>query len=239
MNFRTSLVNKSNYAKSITMTDYDGNVYPTVKIGNQVWTASNLRTTNFNNGSPIFYVTNNTLWSTTITPGYCYYDNIVDVVTQEKYGALYNWYVISSGKLAPKGWHVPTSAEWKELENYLIANRYNYDRTTTGNKIGKSLASKTDWSLSEDIGCGGNNIATNNSSGFSALPTGYRNSKGFYNFLNIHCYWWGSTGYIVNNSVHGYYVFYDLANTVTSDSVNTRVLFSAKRTGGSVRLVKD
>jgi methyl-accepting chemotaxis protein len=56
------------------------------------------------------------------------------------YGRLYNWYAVNTGKLAPVGWHVPTDDDWTILENYLIANGYNYDGTTTENKIAKAMA---------------------------------------------------------------------------------------------------
>jgi uncharacterized protein (TIGR02145 family) len=62
-----------------------------------------------------------------------------------KYGVLYNWFALATGKLAPQGWHVPTDADWDTLHNYLIANGYNWDGTTTGNKIAKSMAAQTDW----------------------------------------------------------------------------------------------
>lgn len=102
---------------SNTVKDYDGNVYKTVKIGNQVWMAENLRTTRYNDGKLVPYVTDNTEWSNLSTPGYCYYNN--DITNKDIYGAFYNWYAVNTGKLAPKGGHIPTEAEWKVLTDYL------------------------------------------------------------------------------------------------------------------------
>jgi uncharacterized protein (TIGR02145 family) len=51
-----------------------------------------------------------------------------------------NWFSVNTGKLCPAGWHVPSDAEWIQLEDYLIANGYNYDGSTTGNKIGIAVS---------------------------------------------------------------------------------------------------
>ena len=76
----------------------------------------------------------------------------------------------SNKEFAPDGWHIPESYEWTTLEEYLIANHYNYDGTTTGNKIAKAMASKTGWNLDGIEGNVGNDEYLNNSSGFSAYP---------------------------------------------------------------------
>ena len=118
------------------------------------------------------------MWAELSTPAYCFYDNATDTLEQKKWGALYNWYAVNTGKLAPAGWRVPTGADWDTLQNYLIANGYNYDGTTTGNKIAKAMAAQTDWHESTHDGAIGNNLSTNNRSGFSALPVSYRTESG-------------------------------------------------------------
>jgi uncharacterized protein (TIGR02145 family) len=100
-----------------------------------MWIAENLRTTKYNDGSTIPLVTDNRAWAALITPGYCYYKNTIDADSIKKYGALYNWDAVNTNKLAPQSWHGPTDADWGTLRNYLIANRYNWDGTTTGNKF--------------------------------------------------------------------------------------------------------
>ena len=62
---------------------------------------------------------------------------------------------------------------WTTLEEYLIANGYNYDGSTTENKIGKSMVSTTGWNESSNTGAIGND-SLNNSSDFNAFPVGYR-----------------------------------------------------------------
>ena len=175
--------------------DIDGNVYTEIKIGKQVWMVENLRTTKFNDGSSIINITSEEQWNDASRPGYCWYDNDID--NKNTYGALYNWYAVESGILCPKGWHVPSDAEWTQLEEYLIANAYNYDGTTEGNKIAISLASANGWQSSSNIGAIGNDNtaydAYRNKSGFTALPGGYRDPDGTFDYIGISGSWWSST----------------------------------------------
>ena len=123
-----------------TVTDIEGNVYPTVALGTQVWTTVNLRTTTYNDGVKIPLVTDTAAWANLTTPAYCFYGNTTVAADKVKWGALYNGYAVELEKLAPVGWHVATDADWTQLQTYLIANGYNYDGSTTGNKIAKALA---------------------------------------------------------------------------------------------------
>jgi len=101
-----------------TVTDIDGNVYHIVAIGTQVWMAENLKTTKYNDGTFIPLVTDSTAWGNLSTPGYCWYNN--DAATYKNtYGALYNWFTVNTGKLSPKGWHIPSDTEWETLITYL------------------------------------------------------------------------------------------------------------------------
>jgi uncharacterized protein (TIGR02145 family) len=166
-----------------TVTDADGNVYRTVKIGNQEWTAENLRTTKYND-------------NTSIGSGHSFYNNITDPAAKKKWGALYTWSAVKGGKLAPKGWHVPSNADWDTLSNYLIAHGYNYDGTTTEDKIAKSMAATTDWMACSEPGAISYEMGLNNASGFSAVPAGWRYWSGN-EYLNQkeRAYWWTSTPY--------------------------------------------
>ena len=176
-----------------TVKDVDGNVYTTVQIGNQIWTVENWRSTKYNDGSAIPNVTDGAQWKNLTTGAYCYYDN--SAANKTKYGALYNWYAVNTGKIAPKGWRVPTDADWTKLEKYLIANGYNWEGSRRKNKIAKSLASRTDWEIDTDAGTPGNNLESNNKSGFSALPGGYRwgDSWGGRWGEEGSGYWWSAT----------------------------------------------
>jgi uncharacterized protein (TIGR02145 family) len=215
------------------MTDADGNVYQSVRIGNQVWMAENLRVTRYNDGSAIPLDTSTAPWWTALTPKYCFFNNTTNPDSIKKYGALYNWYVVNPlnpKKIAPTGWHVPSDAEWDTLQNYLIANGYNRDGTTTGNKIAKSMAAQTDWSSSTSGGIIGNDLSKNNASGFSALPGGARYDDGYFINIGSYGYWRSATEFDASSAwfrILGYSYFY------LRRSSNT------KSWGFSVRLLRD
>jgi len=181
----------------VSITDKDGNVYTSVTIGTQVWLVENLKTTKYRNGDLIGTTTPSTLDITAeTTPKYqwAYDGNESNAAT---YGRLYTWYAVTDIRnLCPTGWHVPSDVEWTTLENYLIANGYNYDGTTTENKIAKSLATATNWTSSSNTGVVGNTDfpGKRNATGFSALPGGSRDGNGTFNgFLSFYGIWWSST----------------------------------------------
>jgi uncharacterized protein (TIGR02145 family) len=219
------------------MTDTDGNVYQTVKIGNQVWMAENLRVTKYNDGSPIPLDTSTVLWSYATTPIVCFYNNTNNADSVKKYGALYNWYVVSPAnlkKIAPAGWHVPTDSEWTIMMKYLVLNGYNWDGTKDTaqyNKIAMSLAAKTDWYTEPTVGEIGYNLTANNSTGFSALPAGYRLIFGPFGSKKGYCCWWSTTELNTYNAWTRYlYSGHDDFHRGNGDP---------KSCGLSVRLLKD
>jgi uncharacterized protein (TIGR02145 family) len=206
----------SSGATSGTFTDARDNVtYKWVRIGNQVWMAENLRATKYNNGTSISNITNQTTWGNLTTGAYCYYNN--DATSyQTLYGCLYNWYAVNTGKLAPDGWHVPTDAEWTTLQMFL-----GYSDIAGG-----KMKSTTGWSSP--------NTDADNSSGFSALPGGYRSNNVFYNVGN-NGYWWSSTE---GSSIRawGRSLHYDNGNLNSySDYRNSYFKYN----GFSVRCVRD
>lgn len=155
------------------ISDIDDNLYHTVTIGNQTWMAENLKTTRYRNGDPIPNVTEANAWMNQTSGAWCNYDNsdvskLFDFSTF--HGKLYNWFAVNDARnIAPAGWHLPNEAEWTTLINYLKNN--------VSERVSKSMAAKSDWGYS---GSGIMDLATNNSSGFTALPAGYR----VYHFLN-------------------------------------------------------
>jgi uncharacterized protein (TIGR02145 family) len=103
-----------------SVADIDGNVYRTIKIGNQVWMAENLRTTHFDNGDEIPNVTDNEEWAAQLSAAYCNYNNTTNIDTIANYGRMYNWYTVSDSRnLAPKGWRVASPIDWNTLVDYL------------------------------------------------------------------------------------------------------------------------
>ena len=99
--------NDTLFAKWAALSDADGNVYTTVTIGAQTWMVQNLKTTTYNDGTSIPLVTDSIAWFNLYTPGCCWYNN--DVANKATYGALYNWYTVNTGKLAPPAgmWRPP------------------------------------------------------------------------------------------------------------------------------------
>lgn len=171
-----------------TLTDIrDGKVYKTVKIGDQTWMAENL--------AYLPAVSPREEMSITVPVYYVYDYNGTSVPAAKAtsnygtYGVLYNWPAAKAA--CPAGWHLSTEDDWTKLENYLIANGFNYDGTTSGNKIAKSMAAQTSWLVSTKAGAIGNNLTLNNKSGFSALPGGLGSNDGFFEIKRTG-FWWTS-----------------------------------------------
>ena len=215
---------------SLTVTDIDGNEYSTVKIGNQIWTKEDLRTTRYNDGSAIALVTEDSVWSNLTTPAYCLYKNIQNADTTKKYGALYNWYAVNTNKLAPAGWHVPSIAEWNTLRDFLTANGFNWDGTVTGNKIAKSMAATSDWQTSQFPGAIGDDPGKNNKSNFTALPDGFRFHSGVFGYRSIENHWWSSSEAF---SGQAYSIY------LMKDTTSAQAHVHYKDEGFSVRLIKN
>jgi uncharacterized protein (TIGR02145 family) len=116
-----------------TLSDIDGNIYTTVKIGNQTWILENLRTTKYNDASSIQLVTDKDVWNELTGPAYCYFGNTTNADSIRKFWALYNWHMVNTGKLAPLGWHEPDTVDWGH-----IGNVFNLERLQLGwNNNGK------------------------------------------------------------------------------------------------------
>jgi uncharacterized protein (TIGR02145 family) len=173
-----------------TVTDVDGNVYHTVTIGSQTWLVENLKTTKYNDGTPIPNVTSGSAWNALTTGAWCNYKN--SKANDTKYGKLYNWYAVGTGKLAPVGWHVSTNADWSTLNSYVTSHSGN------SGSVGKALAATTDWNATTDAGAIGNDLRKNNSTGFSALPGGGRLIEGSFYMIGDYGTWWTSTDMIKN-----------------------------------------
>jgi uncharacterized protein (TIGR02145 family) len=193
--------------------DKDGNGYDTVHIGTQVWMKQNLKTIHYLNGILIPNVTDNTAWSGLSSGARCYYNN--DPATYaDTYGALYNWYAVNTGNLCPFGWHVPTDNEWTALVNYLGGT------SIAGGKLKE--AGLTHWNSP--------NTGATNSSGFTALPGGYRLTSGTYNFIGKLGYWWTSTESTTSDAFRW---------KINYDTMSIGKTASLKQFGFSVRCIKN
>ena len=153
---------------------YESKTYNTVLIGTQCWFKENLDVGTRINGSQ--NQTNNG-----IKEKYCYNDLVSNC---DVYGGLYQWdemmqYVTSQGAkgICPTGWHIPTDAEWTTLTNYLGGE------SVAGGKIKE--AGTAHWASP--------NTGATNSSGFTALPGGYRYGNGSFYSLTNYAYFWSSS----------------------------------------------
>ena len=225
------------FSKSYTLpiqgivTDIDGNVYHTIKIGSQTWMVEDLKTKRYSNGDLInstIPITKELTWEN--NPNYQWaYDGIESNVSL--YGRLYTWYAATDvRKIAPIGWHVSTDADWTTLQNYLIANGYNYDGINVGNNIAKSLSAKSFWLPSPNEGAIGNDLSKNNASGFSSTPGGYRGFDGMFYILNWVSDQWTSTESSTEEA------WMRSLRYTSSDIVS---LSRNKKYGFSIRCVKD
>lgn len=160
------------------VSDIDGNSYKTVVIGSQKWFAENLKTTKLNDGTEIKQITENEVWTSDTTAAFSWYNNEADA-NKDKYGALFNYYAVRTGKLCPTGWHVPTESDWTSLSTTLEGSG------TVGGKMKE--AGTEHWKNPNDY--------ATNESGFTALPGGYRSVDGIFNNLGNYAYFWSSSLY--------------------------------------------
>ena len=148
-----------------TMTDIDGSVYVTVKIGTQWWMAENLKVTRYRNGDAIPAVTDSIDWCQLTSGASCYYQDDHDYLL--KYGRFYNWYAVSDNRnIAPEGWHIPDETEWNTLFNFFISN-----------------------------GFAGSPLKYSGYSGFNALLDGVNFKNVSWNFTNFATFFWSSTSH--------------------------------------------
>jgi uncharacterized protein (TIGR02145 family) len=192
-----------------TVKDADGNVYHTVTIGTQVWMVENLKTTKYNDGTPIPHVVSDEDWDRLLTPGYCWYNN--DTTYKNTYGALYNWFAVNTGKLAPTGWHVATDQEWTTLTNYLGGE------TVAGGKM-KSTGT-TLWKSP--------NQGATNTIGFTAVPGGFRSGGGGqFGAKGESGIWWSSSANGADDAWDWHVHWYDIE--VGRTDLNQRHAFSVR-----------
>lgn len=209
------------------LVDIDGNYYDVVGIGNQVWMAENLRTTTYNDGTPIELKEDNTEWSSDNTGAYCWYNND-EATYADTYGALYNFYAVETGKLCPAGWHVPTDSEWRTLEKALGMSQAEAGAIGwRGTNEGSELAGNASLWYNGDL-VNGEGFE---SSGFDALPADRRKFSGTFNGeLGQKSFFWTASPYNPDNS-YARYLYYNYSYVYR--------LYFANNEGYSVRCIKD
>ncbi len=200
--------------------------YKSIKIGNQEWMTRNLDVDRFRNGDLIPHVESDEEWKKVGKngqPAWCYYDN--DPENGKKYGKLYNWFAVNDPRgLAPEGWHIPSAEEWTILEEFL----------------GKDIASHKmksvdDWKWTSSKWKGEQNVVEihngngHNSSGFNALPGGWRYDDGGFYYINKEAYFWNA----IENYDYGNELLHLFENY--GNVYRTLVAYSV---GASIRIIK-
>jgi uncharacterized protein (TIGR02145 family) len=181
-------------------------------IGSQIWMTQNLNVVKFRNGDSIPQAKTNEEWKTAEKnkqPAWCYYDN--NQKNGEKYGKLYNWYAVNDARnMAPKGWHIPSDAEWTILEKQL------------NKKIKDTNHIKT-------------NTSKHNVNNLFGELSGYRTSNGKFWRLGLCGGWWSSTErngrYALGRNSNG--------NRNKLGGLNEDISYGSKGVGLSVRCVRD
>jgi uncharacterized protein (TIGR02145 family) len=190
-----------------TVTDVDGHVYQTIKIDDQIWMAENLNVSSFRNGYSIPEVKTSDEWKRAWDKKqavWCYYNNNFE--NGSIYGKIYNYWAISDIRgIAPDGWHMPDSEEWKSLDIIYSEERGSLESGKGWiSSVGGLLKSK--GTLQEGTGLWNEpNRAATNVSGLSLLPGGSRNSDGSFTGIGNEGRWWtypsvGAVGLEYNDS---------------------------------------
>ena len=217
--------------------DNDGNHYKAVKIGDQVWMAENLKASLYSDGTAISLVESNSAWEALASTdkAYCWYDN--NSSNGNTYGALYTWAAAMNGSgssdanpsgvqgVCPSGWHLPSDAEWKELEMYLgmsqaEADGTGYRGTDEGSKLKETGTAH--WNSP--------NTGATNESGFTALPGGYHDNNGTFYFIGDYGYFWSTAEF---SASHAWLRGLGYNHSPVGRSYGT------KQSGFSVRCVKN
>lgn len=198
------------------VSDIEGNEYETITIGTQQWMSESLRTTKYNNGTPIPKVADGPAWSNLTSPAYCWFNN--DSITHaDPYGALYNHYTVAdtnSLNICPTGWHIPSDDEWTTMATFLGGS------AVAGGKMKE--AGLAHWNTP--------NMGATNESGFSALPGGGRDTSGVFIKLSLNGFWWSSTE---SSSIDAWYHF-------LSSNHGQLVRFNFRKEDGlSLRCLRD
>lgn len=175
-----------------------------VTIGDQVWTSKNLDVTTYRNGDAIPQVQDANAWANLTTGAWCYCQN--ETAKGTTYGKLYNWYAVNDPRgLAPKGYHIPSDAEWAILTTYL------------GTDAAAKMESTSGWK---------NNGNGTNTSGFAGLPGGCRGSNGDFSNVGANGFWWSSSEIDSNNA---------WSRSLSIGDGNVYRYYGFKRDGFSVR----
>jgi len=211
------------------VTDFEGNEYNTVLIGDQCWMKENLKTTSYNDGTPIPNVTDGLEWYWLTTGAYVLYEN--EIVWKDKYGALYNFSaVVNPHGLCPTGWHAPTKDEMLELTDYIGGTTQDGIKLKSCRQVNSPLGG--DCNTTEHPRWDENYYYGTDIYGFSGLPGGHRgytNNSAFYSLGTVG--WWWTSTHTPSSQTSAYYF--------TLSQHTTNWFQGSYKKGYSVRCLKN
>lgn len=217
------------YPTATRVVDADGNVYKTVRIGNQLWMAEDYRCTKLDDGTDISQVTGSS-WTSTSDPAYCHYSN------DSQYAILYNAHAAMHSDFCPAGWRIPTDADWDKLVSYLTRTGHDYDGGFGTDAVNRAICKPNVWDSDDEPGSPGLNPELCGSSGLGLTPVGKRDdfSGNFSGGGDSQSsgYYWSSTLY--QSSTDTYWV--RAAQRIRSYLYRTA---EHERSGLGVRMVLD
>ena len=209
--------------------DIEGNTYRTIALGAQTWMVDNLKSSTYNDGTPIILAENATNWLQDTIGVYCQHN---EAYLTEIYGNFYNWYAVKTNKLCPDGWHIPTNDEWDILERYLGTGQLEpdltmpFEATNEGSKLAGNDTLWIDDVIKRDSEFG--------ISGFKGIPAGYIGLNGEISTIGEFGSWWSTTKYeydTIQERIR--------ACALLSEYKIIVPLVSYKSDGMSVRCIKD
>jgi uncharacterized protein (TIGR02145 family) len=203
--------------------DYDGNFYKTIKIGNQVWMAENLKTTHYADGTALINGNDELVITSTNSTKFMFdYDK--NSANTAVYGKLYSGAALMNGAassssnpsgvqgVCPTDWHVPSDAEWIELISFLGGV------SVAGGKMKET--GNTHWKPT-------NSTATNES-GFNALPGGWRAGLSpYFRRITKNGHFWSATTSTPDGIIH-YYTLNESDGSITPSSTTAFAGFSVR-----------
>jgi len=214
------------------ISDVDGNIYNTIKIGEQCWMKENLRTTRFNEGTTISLISDNNVWNSVTFSARCLNGNIS--TNEELYGFLYNWYAVSQSGICPEGWRVPSDSDWDILRNFadpkaLGNNNIAGNLLKSCRQINSPVSSLCNTSEHPRWNAHAIQYGTDDF-GFSALPGGHRLSNGSFSSVGTYAYFWTGNQ---TSETEAWFRGIGFGSSIFQRSI------ASKQNGYSVRCIKE
>ena len=202
----------------------DGYTYKTIKIGNQIWLAENLR------------------YLPRIGKGYYVYDYQGNDVSEAKktqnykdFGVLYN--MSAAQEACPVGWHIPSDVEWKELDKYLGLPDFSEEGMPFD--VGFYYYRGDPGSHRVTKPCKINNKTEEY--GFNASLGGWRYEHGGFDRLNIATKWWSNSELFIRDAYNNTYLDgrYYINRTMCYDEYGIEYRLCSEEFCLSLRCIKD